>query len=164
MCREPFHVHKGDYVAYGPDDDYDPDGYGCMNVAPGLYRIVKGPDVQGKVRRFDKGDLERVDDPPEGEDIYAGEASAICRYCAEAWIAGVQPMHGPAVIDGCEWNPATDAPAYDTDDHHRLVPAEVLVGANGKYRTCSSCADLPRFKRFKKKLLTPRGARSRVAG
>lgn len=90
VCRESIHVHKGDYIAYGRDDDYDPDGYGCMNVAPGLYRIAGGPDVQSNVRRFDKDELERVDDPPEGEDILQGEASPICRDCANAWIARVR--------------------------------------------------------------------------
>lgn len=51
--------------------------------------------------------------------------------------------------DGCEWRPDEDRPAYDSDDHSKGNPAEVIVGANGQWRLCASCARLPAFKRFR---------------
>ena len=51
-------------------------------------------------------------------------------------------------MSGCEWNPATNEPAYETDEHTRTTPAVVSVGRNGDWHLCASCAALPRFKRF----------------
>jgi hypothetical protein len=54
-----------------------------------------------------------------------------------------------AVPDGCEWTPGADRPAWSVDEHTRTVRAAVLLGANGEWRLCESCAALPRFKRFR---------------
>ena len=51
--------------------------------------------------------------------------------------------------DGCEWNPSNDSPAYDTDEHYRNTDATMLVGADGQWRLCDSCAKLPRFNEFR---------------
>ncbi len=50
--------------------------------------------------------------------------------------------------DPCEWNPKTNAFAYEDEVHAR---AELIVGANGQVRLCRSCAALPRFKRYRKR-------------
>lgn len=55
------------------------------------------------------------------------------------------------VRDGCEWSPERGGPAYTTDEHHWTTPATMIVGANGKWRLCSSCAALPAFKRHRKR-------------
>ncbi len=54
-----------------------------------------------------------------------------------------------SAIDGCEWNPEGSRPAYDGDAHHREAPATVIVGADGQWRLCTSCARLPVFARFR---------------
>lgn len=50
---------------------------------------------------------------------------------------------------GCEWNPDEDRPAWNTDEHHCTVQAEVLVGADGQWRLCSPCSRLPKFRAFR---------------
>lgn len=63
--------------------------------------------------------------------------------------------------DGCEWNPGADrAASSDSDEHYRTTAAEVIVGANGQWRLCASCAALPQFKRFRvrRKIEPPRSA------
>ena len=54
--------------------------------------------------------------------------------------------------DNCEWNPSENRAAYDIDDHYLNTPARVIVGADGQWRLCESCAALPRFKRFRKRV------------
>jgi len=71
-------------------------------------------------------------------------------------------IHGPPVRDGCEWNPDTGQAAWSHDDHTRLIRASVIVGANGKWRLCASCAALLMFKRYKHKPIAGRSERSRV--
>lgn len=51
--------------------------------------------------------------------------------------------------DGCEWEPTADRPAYDSDEHSLETPAEIMVGAGAPWLLCASCAELPRFKRFR---------------
>lgn len=55
------------------------------------------------------------------------------------------------VEDGCEWDPEGDRPARYDDDHNRTTRADLIVGANGKWRLCSGCAALPRFRRYRKR-------------
>jgi hypothetical protein len=50
--------------------------------------------------------------------------------------------------DPCEWNPVEGQPAYDNEVHAR---AAVIVGANGKWRLCESCAALPEFAKYRKR-------------
>lgn len=59
------------------------------------------------------------------------------------------------MTSSCEWNPETNAPAYIFDKHH--AAALFCVGARGEsWHLCQKCADLPRFKRKKRVLLTGR--------
>lgn len=53
--------------------------------------------------------------------------------------------------DGCEWNPKTMSGAYESDTHFRETRATMLVGADGQWRLCRSCAELPYFARYNKK-------------
>ena len=53
---------------------------------------------------------------------------------------------------GCEWNPRTNQPAWSNELHFRTTKAEVIVGANGQWRLCQSCAALPVFRRFRKRI------------
>jgi len=53
------------------------------------------------------------------------------------------------LFDGCEWNPQESRAALESDDHFQRVAAEVVVGADGQWRLCQSCANLPRFARFR---------------
>jgi len=48
--------------------------------------------------------------------------------------------------DPCEWNPAKSAAAFGCEVH---AAAELIVGADGQWRLCGSCAALPEFNRFK---------------
>jgi hypothetical protein len=72
-----------------------------------------------------------------------GQAVALCER------AGWPNRDTLAVPDGCEWTPGADRPAWSVDEHTRTVRAAVLLGANGEWRLCESCAALPRFKRFR---------------
>lgn len=47
----------------------------------------------------------------------------------------------------CEWNPVADREAFVGDPPHGQ--ATVMVGTDGKYHLCESCARLPRFARFR---------------
>lgn len=47
----------------------------------------------------------------------------------------------------CEWNPDADRPGLTGDRYHD--DASVLVGSDGAWRLCASCAGLPRFARFR---------------
>lgn len=51
--------------------------------------------------------------------------------------------------DPCEWNPDEGRACYEDEAHAR---AEVIVGANGRWRLCTSCAKLPEFRRFRVRL------------
>lgn len=48
----------------------------------------------------------------------------------------------------CEWNPTLNAAASSDDAPHG--DAVWCVGAQGQWHLCDSCAQLPRFARFKK--------------
>jgi hypothetical protein len=58
---------------------------------------------------------------------------------------------GPSSHGVCEWDPEENAPGYVGDAHN--APADVVVGSNGEWHLCSSCAALPRFKRYRKRRL-----------
>jgi hypothetical protein len=47
--------------------------------------------------------------------------------------------------DPCEYNPDQKRAAYDNEVH---AQAEFIVGSNGKWRLCASCASLPEFKKY----------------
>ena len=48
--------------------------------------------------------------------------------------------------NSCEYNPAARRASHCTE-HHAV--ATTIVGANGKWRLCDSCAALPEFRRFR---------------
>lgn len=50
------------------------------------------------------------------------------------------------IDDPCEFNPDAGRAAYRNEVH---APAEFIIGANGQWRLCASCAALPHFKRFR---------------
>jgi hypothetical protein len=79
-------------------------------------------------------------------ELYLTRGRAHCRACGALDEA---PATGPKVPDGCEWNPRLDAPAIETDAHHRSAPADLIVGADGRWRLCAACAKLPAFARLK---------------
>jgi hypothetical protein len=56
--------------------------------------------------------------------------------------------------DPCEWDPDNDTDGVVGQEH---APAELIVGANGEWRLCKPCAELPRFARYtvRKKITTP---------
>jgi hypothetical protein len=56
----------------------------------------------------------------------------------------------------CEWNPKTNQPATLEDEFHDM--AALVVGAFENWHLCTSCAALPRFKRFSKRRLTANDA------
>ncbi len=57
---------------------------------------------------------------------------------------------GPEVDDGCEWDPETNGPSKITVPSH--AAAELIVGAKGEWRLCRSCAALPQFGKFRKRV------------
>lgn len=53
-------------------------------------------------------------------------------------------------LDPCEWNPTRNAPATTAEGCPNQ--ADLIVGADGKWRLCFSCAHLPRFKSLRKRV------------
>lgn len=51
--------------------------------------------------------------------------------------------------DGCEMDPKTGEPLYDDNPHYAEARAVWLIGANGQWRVCDSCAKLPTLRRYK---------------
>src|SRR5690606_7511979 len=66
-------------------------------------------------------------------------SSALMTCLDENWI-------GPA----CEWNPEKNVPAMIDDEFHAV--AELSLGSNGQWHVCRHCAQLPRFKRFRRRI------------
>lgn len=53
----------------------------------------------------------------------------------------------------CEWNPIFHTPAADdTADSNCPNYATLSVGASGQWHLCDSCAALPAFKRFRRRV------------
>jgi len=60
-------------------------------------------------------------------------------------------------MNKCEWNPEANESACATYDSNNYVEnhygcqneATIMVGANGQWHLCESCAKLPKFKRFR---------------
>lgn len=48
----------------------------------------------------------------------------------------------------CFWNPQEDRPAYVGEDHAAVT---VILGAKNVWFLCSECAELPRFRRLRKR-------------
>lgn len=65
-----------------------------------------------------------------------------------ALLAGCDAWH--FLQSSCEWDPARDQPA--DADHGCPRDAELSVGVDGKWHLCKSCASLPRFNRFRKRI------------
>lgn len=67
-------------------------------------------------------------------------------------------------LDLCEWDPDRDRPAQGlpvtqcgrtlrwTDYTGCSNPMELVVGSQGEWRLCASCAALPRFRRFRRRM------------
>lgn len=53
------------------------------------------------------------------------------------------------IFNPCEWNPTENRLAMDNDNFH--ANASICVGAKCQYMLCEECANLPKFKRFKKR-------------
>ena len=73
--------------------------------------------------------------------------------CVEGQMIAADGL-GPVGEDPCEWDPVAGVPSSVL--RGRLIlgcgnRAELIVGANGKWRLCASCAALPKFKRFRKR-------------
>lgn len=51
--------------------------------------------------------------------------------------------------DGCEWDPDENKAARGDSEHYQTAQATVLVGADGRWRLCQSCSELPEFKMFR---------------
>lgn len=51
----------------------------------------------------------------------------------------------------CEWNPDRNKPLYWDKHRQSHAEAEVVVGADGQWHLCASCAALPRFKRYRRR-------------
>lgn len=64
--------------------------------------------------------------------------------------------HG-AGNDGCEFDPSTGLASWSDSTHYLQEQATVLVGADGKWRLCQSCSELPVFRRYRKRTQITRG-------
>jgi hypothetical protein len=57
--------------------------------------------------------------------------------------------------DLCEWDPEENQPARYIPDTEQSWgcpnDAALIVGANGQWRLCESCAALPKFNRFRRR-------------
>ena len=50
-------------------------------------------------------------------------------------------------MSDCEWNPAENRPAFEGDTSHG--EATTMVGVDGKWHLCASCASSEAFKRYR---------------
>ena len=60
----------------------------------------------------------------------------------------------------CEWNPAENRPAYESDTSHG--EAIWRVGVDSKWLLCERCAALPAFARYRKRVRLTRRVLTRV--
>ena len=69
-----------------------------------------------------------------------------------AFIGGEEGLKrgGKVPRDPCEWDPTRDSPATTTEGCRNR--ADLIVGADGKWRLCFSCARLPHFKSLRKRV------------
>ena len=51
--------------------------------------------------------------------------------------------------DPCEWDPVENRALLDKEKGH--APADFIVGANGNWRLCRACAELPEFAKYRKR-------------
>lgn len=58
----------------------------------------------------------------------------------------IYPSTDGLIRDPCEYNPRERRAAYQNEVH---TTAELIVGANGKWRLCRTCAELPEFKKLR---------------
>ncbi len=58
-------------------------------------------------------------------------------------------LNRPLLDDWCEYNPREKRPAFIEEQH---APAVWIVGGNGQWRLCEECAQLPEFKRLRKRV------------
>jgi len=74
------------------------------------------------------------------------------RLIGGAFIGGEEGLKrgGKVPRDPCEWDPTRDAPATTAEGCPNQ--ADTIVGADGKWRLCFSCARLPRFKSLRKRV------------
>ena len=67
-------------------------------------------------------------------------------------------------MSGCEWDPETGEAAEGDSPHHLSSRAVYSVGRGRKnFHICVDCADLPKFRRFKRRwILLPQEQRERL--
>lgn len=53
-------------------------------------------------------------------------------------------------MSACEWHPAEDRPALRTDAPHG--EATISVGSKPNWHLCADCAELPAFKRKRRRI------------
>jgi hypothetical protein len=64
-------------------------------------------------------------------------------------------------MERCEYNPVQHRASYEPDDLGACPnETEYVVGADGLWHLCGSCAALPEFRRFKKTRRGDRGPAS----
>jgi hypothetical protein len=80
------------------------------------------------------------------------------RHCQCGSTARHQYLCELAIPDGCEWDPETGTAALACDRHAMTTPATVIVGSNGAWRLCDSCAALPEFRRLRRRVCVECGA------
>ena len=66
-------------------------------------------------------------------------------------------------LDACDWNPAAERLARSDDEHHGW--AVWSIGTREVWHLCESCAVLPKFKRFTRRVwIGPAGSVEAPAG
>lgn len=50
-------------------------------------------------------------------------------------------------MSDCEWNPTENRPAFEDDPPHG--EATMMVGVDGRWHLCASCAESGAFKRYR---------------
>lgn len=70
----------------------------------------------------------------------------------------IHKLSKKSMKDPCEYNPLKKRSAYEDEVH---AQAALIVGADGRWRLCESCAKLPEFKRYRNRkkiiIFKPRG-------
>ncbi len=69
---------------------------------------------------------------------------------ARAWLGRLDDPAFEIARDPCEWDPKLTAPVASAKAAH--ARADLIVGANGRWRLCRSCAALPYFSRLRKRV------------
>jgi hypothetical protein len=116
------------------------------NGKVGIYRIKRRPfymqGIVGSGWLLDDH-VEWMAPLPDGAESDHYPCGVVCEECAAPHLKAA------AQSDPCEWNLEDGLPLAEGQESH--APASYIVGVKHNWRLCLRCADLPEFKKFRKR-------------